>query len=219
MFVFPGQILYITQWKYSAWHLVRDLFVCSPQGVPRACTAHHHWPDSTSWGPTHWNDTSLRHPLSTQPNHLGLPWLQDHNPQISWREKQIIRWDSTCYSKCLKPTTLIPAKTTTTTHKLNTAPHVPPEYADLMEVFSKTKAPQLPPHRPSDCAIELLPDTTPPRGRLFPLSEPEANAMKSYIEEELAKGFIRPSTSPAAAGFFFVGKKEGVFVPALIIVV
>lgn len=33
--------------------------------------------------------------------------------------------------------------------------------------------------------------------------------MKSYIEEELAKGFIRPSTSPASAGFFFVGKKDG----------
>ncbi len=32
--------------------------------------------------------------------------------------------------------------------------------------------------------------------------------MKSYIEEELAKGFIRPSISPASAGFFFV-KKDG----------
>ncbi len=32
--------------------------------------------------------------------------------------------------------------------------------------------------------------------------------MKSYIEEELAKGFIRPSTSPASVGFFFVKKDE-----------
>ncbi len=32
--------------------------------------------------------------------------------------------------------------------------------------------------------------------------------MKSYIEEELVKGFLRLSTSPASAGFFFV-KKDG----------
>ncbi len=33
--------------------------------------------------------------------------------------------------------------------------------------------------------------------------------MNKYIQEELAKGFIRHSTSPASAGFFFVKKKEG----------
>lgn len=32
--------------------------------------------------------------------------------------------------------------------------------------------------------------------------------MKAYIEKELAKGFIRLSTSPASAGFFFVKKKD-----------
>ncbi|KAG1925598.1 hypothetical protein F2P79_025429 [Pimephales promelas] len=39
--------------------------------------------------------------------------------------------------------------------------------------------------------------------------------MKQYIEEELAKGFIRPSTSPAAAGFFFVKKKDGGLRPCI----
>ncbi|XP_077072408.1 gamma-crystallin M2-like [Siphateles boraxobius] len=38
--------------------------------------------------------------------------------------------------------------------------------------------------------------------------------MKAYIEEELAKGFIRPSTSPASAGFFFV-KKDGGLRPCI----
>ncbi|KAK3519691.1 hypothetical protein QTP70_001067 [Hemibagrus guttatus] len=33
--------------------------------------------------------------------------------------------------------------------------------------------------------------------------------MEEYIEEALATGYIRPSTSPAAAGFFFVGGKNG----------
>ncbi len=84
-----------------------------------------------------------------------------------------------------------------------------------MVAFSKEKASQLPPHRSSDCAIDLLPGTIPPRGRIFPLSQPESEAMKHYIQEELAKGFIRPSTSPASAGFFFVKKKGGNLRPCI----
>ncbi|KAL0202757.1 hypothetical protein M9458_000775, partial [Cirrhinus mrigala] len=74
---------------------------------------------------------------------------------------------------------------------------------------------QLPPHRPGDCAIELTPGAVPPRGRIFPLSQPESEAMEKYIKEELAKGFIRPSTSPASAGFFFVKKKDGGLRPCI----
>ncbi|KAK3515862.1 hypothetical protein QTP70_034755 [Hemibagrus guttatus] len=32
--------------------------------------------------------------------------------------------------------------------------------------------------------------------------------MTEYIQESLAAGIIRPSSSPAGAGFFFVGKKD-----------
>ncbi|KAG1967775.1 retrotransposable element [Pimephales promelas] len=35
--------------------------------------------------------------------------------------------------------------------------NVPAEYLDLKEVFSKSRAASLPPHRPYDCAIDLLP--------------------------------------------------------------
>jgi len=33
--------------------------------------------------------------------------------------------------------------------------------------------------------------------------------MRKYIKEALDQGYIRPSTSPAAASFFFVSKKDG----------
>lgn len=36
-----------------------------------------------------------------------------------------------------------------------------------------------------------------------------------YINEALAAGYIRPSTSPAAAGFFFVEKKDGDLWPCI----
>ncbi|XP_062843463.1 interferon-induced very large GTPase 1-like [Trichomycterus rosablanca] len=70
---------------------------------------------------------------------------------------------------------------------------VPAEYLDLKEVFSRTRAASLPPHRPYDCAIDLLSGTSPPRGRLFSLSLPEHKAMDNYIQEALASGIIRPS--------------------------
>ncbi len=142
---------------------------------------------------------------------LGLPWLEKHNPIISWSDKQIIQWSETCRQHCLDLTLQKESKGTAPllAHKL------PVEYHDLIEAFSKTKASQLPPHRSSDCAIDLQPNSHPPKGRVFPLSQPESEAMKSYIEEELAKGFIRPSISPASAGFFFVKKKDGGLRPCI----
>ena len=92
---------------------------------------------------------------------------------------------------------------------------VPACYHDLEEVFSKKKATTLPPHRPYDCAIDLLPGASPPRGRLYSLSVSESQAMKDYIIDALRLGLIRPSTSPAAAPFFFVGKKDGGLRPCI----
>ncbi|XDV24073.1 hypothetical protein PO909_028351 [Leuciscus waleckii] len=92
---------------------------------------------------------------------------------------------------------------------------IPVEYHDLALAFSESKATQLPPHRACDCAIDLIPGAVPPRGRIFPLSQPESDAMKAYIKEQLSRGFIRPSTSPASAGFFFVKKKDGSLRPCI----
>ncbi len=146
---------------------------------------------------------------------LGLPWLQLHEPQISWTKGQITHWSTKCFTQCLQ--TLKPSSIEAATVKMDPlhSTNILSDYADLAEAFSKAKATQLPPHRSSDCAIELLPGTTPPKGRIFPLSQPETESMKTYIEEELAKGFIVPSTSPASAGFFFVKKKDGTLRPCI----
>ncbi|CAJ0961395.1 unnamed protein product [Ranitomeya imitator] len=65
-----------------------------------------------------------------------------------------------------------------------------------------------------DCAIRLIPGAKLPKSRLYNISAPERQAMKDYITESLAKGHIRPSSSPIAAGFFFV-KKDGGLRPCL----
>lgn len=152
---------------------------------------------------------SVNHPLV-----LGLPWLRRHDPHISWRDGQILQWSESCMKQCIQPIHKIPLRTTNVLPEL-VDELIPIEYHDLHEAFSKQKATQLPPHRPSDCAIELIPGSSPPTGRIFPLSQPEHKAMSEYIDEELAKGFIRPSTSPASAGFFFVKKKDGSLRPCI----
>ncbi len=32
---------------------------------------------------------------------LGLPWLERHNPQISWTTRQILQWSDSCQQNCL----------------------------------------------------------------------------------------------------------------------
>ncbi|XP_060775509.1 uncharacterized protein LOC132885169 [Neoarius graeffei] len=143
---------------------------------------------------------------------LGLPWLTRHNPRIDWVTSQVVEWGPACHASCLLSSSPVsPAEPP----DLTELSQVPTEYWDLKEVFSKSRAAVLPPHRAYDCAIDLLPGTTPPRGRLFSLSQPERKAMEEYLKDALVSGFIRPSTSPAGAGFFFVGKKDGGLRPCI----
>ncbi|KAK3523680.1 hypothetical protein QTP70_008614 [Hemibagrus guttatus] len=145
---------------------------------------------------------------------LGYPWLSVHNPVISWYQGEITHWSPFCFSHCLG-NTVIKSCLTTSVESPECKPVIIPSCYILQEVFSKAKATQLPPHRPWDCAIDLLPNAMPPKSKVYPLSRPETQAMEDYIEEALSSGFIRPSTSPAAAGFFFMEKKDGGLCPCI----
>ena len=85
---------------------------------------------------------------------------------------------------------------------------VPLEYQDLEEVFSEAKANELASHGPQDHEI-VLEGGNPPFGPLYSLSCAELAVLRDYIKENLAKGFIRPSSSPAGAPILFVKKKDG----------
>ncbi|KAI4905114.1 hypothetical protein NFI96_020918 [Prochilodus magdalenae] len=127
-----------------------------------------------------------------------------------WEQGSVVTWGPQCQGACLSQQ---PSRCPERSVAQPPGPDlskVPAEYHDLRAVFSRDRAHVLPPHREYDCAINLLPGTTPPRGRLFSLSAPEKAAM-----EELANGFIQPSTSPVGAGFFFVGKKDGTLRPCI----
>ncbi|KAK3538552.1 hypothetical protein QTP86_006716 [Hemibagrus guttatus] len=139
---------------------------------------------------------------------LGFPWLQRHDPP--WKEGELTCWSLYCQDNCLRNIFLLSCLATSiespSTAKNATLPR---EYHDLRKEFSKERATQLPPHCPWDCTIDLLPNAMQPRCKVFLLSLPETKSMDDYIEEALATGYIPPSTSLAAAGFFFVEKKDG----------
>ena len=153
---------------------------------------------------------------------LGQPWLFLHNPRIDWKTGAIREWGEDCSKNCfvssdqkeqIAEINLFSTNPTTDTEYPDLT-SVPPCYHHLKGVFNKTKALSLPPHRPYDCAIDLIPGSTIPKGRLY-ISGPEKKAMNNYITASLEAGLIRPSSSPAGAGFFFVGKKDGSLRPCI----
>jgi len=48
----------------------------------------------------------------------------------------------------------------------------------------------------------------PRKGKEYPLSREEREEVCEFIQEQLRKGYIRPSKLPQTAPVFFVGKKD-----------
>nr|XP_055036330.1 uncharacterized protein LOC129423857 [Misgurnus anguillicaudatus] len=89
---------------------------------------------------------------------LGHPWLHSHNPRIDWKLGSVTSWSEECHKSCLV-SACVSVSESVFQGKAVDLSTVPAEYHDLKEVFSKSRADSLPPHRPYDCAIDLLPDS------------------------------------------------------------
>jgi len=87
--------------------------------------------------------------------------------------------------------------------------NIPSKYHKFANVFSKTKAETLSPHRPYDLKINLEEGAKPPVGPIYSLSASEQEALKKFIKENLNTGFIQPTSSPHSALVLFVKKKDG----------
>jgi hypothetical protein len=93
-----------------------------------------------------------------------------------------------------------------------TVTSIPVEYAEFADVFEPKNAQKLPPHRPGiDHEIPLVPDAKPVFGSIYNMSESELKFLKDYIDNMVAKGFIRPSKSPFGSPVLFVKKPDGSF--------
>jgi len=70
--------------------------------------------------------------------------------------------------------------------------------------------------KPYDHAIDFMEGVKLPKpAKVYLLSLAERNSLDTWINEELRKGYIHPSTSPIAALFFFVKKHNGSLRPVI----
>ncbi len=154
---------------------------------------------------------------------LGRPWLVQHNPILSWKTGEVLKWGDDCFSHCFphlpRPSPAIPVLLPIHSMSIESpvekqSVDIPSCYAPFSDVFCPRRAAQLPLHRPWDCAIDLISGEPVPHGKIYPLSLPEQKAMEEYIEEALKQGYIVYSTSPAAFSFF-VAKKDGGLRPCI----
>ncbi len=148
---------------------------------------------------------------------LGCPWLVQHNPILSWKTGELLKWGDDFFSQCFphlpRPSPAIPVSLPIHSTSIEIpvekqSVDIPSCYAPFSDVFCPRRAAQLPPHRPWDCAIDLISGEPVPRSNIYPLSFPEQKTMEEYIEEALKQGYIISSISPAAFSFFFVAKKD-----------
>ena len=146
---------------------------------------------------------------------LGTPWLQATNPTINWESMSI---SETVTTPGAIPEPRHQSQNPSRTHLASVTPDfqpgnnqecLPAEYYDFEHLCEKKSADKLPPHRRFDCEIQIPEDKKLPFGPIYSMSEGELQELKTYIDENLAKGFIRASTSEAGAPVLFVKKKDG----------
>ena len=113
------------------------------------------------------------------------------------------------------PTAKVADKEPTVKEKSAT-PAIPDVYRQYARMFEEElTAKALPKHKPWDHEIKLQEGKTPTFERLYQLSEKELGVLREYITENLKKGFIRRSESPAGYPIMFVPKKDGKLRPCI----
>lgn len=69
---------------------------------------------------------------------FDFPWLQHHNPYVSWKVGELVRWLPHCIKNCLQDHMSCLCLTTLVESPAGVgAANIPREYDNLKEVFSK----------------------------------------------------------------------------------
>uniref|UniRef100_A0A803TMJ7 ribonuclease H n=1 Tax=Anolis carolinensis TaxID=28377 RepID=A0A803TMJ7_ANOCA len=144
-------------------------------------------------------------PIATYNIILGIPWLEQANPEVDWRGKsmafkeQQTQWEI--------------SKIAEEENEGDEAGEIdqqllPPEYRDFVDVFNQKEASKLPPKRNIEVEIEITPGANLPKPKVYPMSVQEKEELRKYIDKNLARGFIKPSNSPLGAPVLFRRKKD-----------
>jgi len=167
---------------------------------------------------------------------LGMPWLQAHNPEINWKtgEVKMTRYPPLCGRHlAVKEDIEQRKKMGKRIRNIEKADRdeqewtieenfdkeikldrekvkemVSQKFHKWLKVFGKVELKRMPMRKPWDHAINLKEDFVPKKGRTYLMSREEKEKVQEFVEEQLRKGYIRPSKLPQTSLVFFVGKKD-----------
>jgi transposase InsO family protein len=159
---------------------------------------------------------------------LGYPWLRREDPHFRWGAKtwrfeyieedfEIVKPEEFeklaeeapyVFAVLVSDTSVTRPECFVGAANATLAPKLPAEFEEYEDVFDMKQADILAEHSHFEHAIETE-GGDPPFGPLYNLSEQELKVLRQYIDDALAKGWIRASTSPAGAPVLFVPKKGG----------
>jgi len=76
-------------------------------------------------------------------------------------------------------------------------------------MFGKVESERMLTRKIWDHVIDLKEMFKPRKGKIYPLSKNMREKVQNFAEDQLRKGYIRPSKSLQTSPVFFVGKKDG----------
>jgi len=85
---------------------------------------------------------------------------------------------------------------------------VPKRFLKWRKVFGKVELERIPTRKIWDHTIDLKETFKPWKGRIYSLSKNKRDEVQNFVNNQLRKGYIRPSKSPQTLPVFFVNKKD-----------
>jgi len=139
---------------------------------------------------------------------LGMPWLAAHNPEIDWEkgEVKITRCPPICGKRKQERKKKEVKKIEKDEDEETLRKLVPQRFWKWKKVFGKRELERMPVQKAWDHAIELKEGFTPKKEKVYSLSREEREEVQAFMEDQLRKGYIRPSKSPQTSPVHFVAK-------------
>ena len=160
---------------------------------------------------------------------LGFSWLKHHNPDIDWTKGMVKMTHCLCHCHMLQPKLAFLAALKKEEYDIQYQVHktiqaleaqqekpkektpeelVTKEYHKFHKVFLKKESKHMPLWKPWDHTIDLKDMFKLKKGHIIPLSPAEQEEVTAFLDDQLKKGYIRPSKSPQTSLVFFIPKKD-----------
>jgi len=142
---------------------------------------------------------------------LGMLWLAAHNPEIDWEKGEVKM--TCCPPICGRKKQEVKEKKVRKMEKDEDKEVlkklVSRRFWKWKKVFGKKESERMPVRKIWDHAIELKEGFIPRKGEVYLLSREEREEVQTFVEDQLRKGYIRPSKSPQTSPVHFVVKMDG----------